>query len=78
MLRKFLVSYFGLHDRLVSKDDSLLILCNYLKRKVIMALKHEVWILMMCKAFIRDSAKQFVLFLSVCKEKWFAIPRGAL
>lgn len=31
-----------------------------------MALKHGVWILMMCKAFMSDSAKQFVLFLSVC------------
>lgn len=42
-----------------------------------MALKHGVWILMMCKAFIRDSAEQFVLFLSVCKERWLVIPRGA-
>lgn len=39
-----------------------------------MALKHEVWTLMMCKAFIRDSAKQFILFVGlqekvVCNTK---------
>lgn len=33
MVRKFLELHFGLHDRLVSKDDSLLTLCNYFKKK---------------------------------------------
>lgn len=76
MVKKFLVSYFDLHDRFVSKDDSLLILCNYFLKKVIMTLSHGVWILMLYKAFMRDSAKQFILFLSVCKKRWFTVPRG--
>lgn len=63
-----------------TKDDRQLILYKYFKNKKKSDNASQTLVLGLttCKAFMSDSAKQFVSFLSVCKEKWFAIQSGAL